>query len=448
MTVGESESARMDFVKQAINAHKSTDFYKIAKTADLYDRHLNVTISEYQKLLYTVTGQVVPDNFSANYKLKTRFFNRFVVQQNQFLLGNSIVWEKEDTADKLGEDFNRRLKEAGKAALVCGVSFGFWNMDKLQVFSLLEFVPLYDEENGALRAGIRFWQVADDKPLRATLYEEDGYTDYIWIKGEGQVLADKRKYIENIRYSEIDGLEIYAGENYPTFPIVPFWGNPAKQSELVGIQEQIDCYDLIKSGFANNVDDASMIYWTIQNAGGMDDVDLAQFVEHMKTIKAAVVSDTGAKAESHTIEAPYASREALLDRLRKDLYEDYMALDTQNIAGGAVTATQIKAAYEPMNEKADQYEDCVREFIQGILSLAGVEDKPTFTRSILVNAQEEVATVVGAAAYLDEEYVTRKILTILGDGDKADEVLSRITADDYMTPNEAPAEEGEEGADA
>ena len=448
MTVGESESARMDFVKQAINAHKSTDFYKIAKTADLYDRHLNVTISEYQKLLYTVTGQVVPDNFSANYKLKTRFFNRFVVQQNQFLLGNSIVWEKEDTADKLGEDFNRRLKEAGKAALVCGVSFGFWNMDKLQVFSLLEFVPLYDEENGALRAGIRFWQVADDKPLRATLYEEDGYTDYIWIKGEGQVLADKRKYIENIRYSEIDGLEIYAGENYPTFPIVPFWGNPAKQSELVGIQEQIDCYDLIKSGFANNVDDASMIYWTIQNAGGMDDVDLAQFVEHMKTIKAAVVSDTGAKAESHTIEAPYASREALLDRLRKDLYEDYMALDTQNIAGGAVTATQIKAAYEPMNEKADQYEDCVREFIQGILSLAGVEDKPTFTRSILVNAQEEVATVVGAAAYLDEEYVTRKILTILGDGDKADEVLSRITADDYMTPNEAPAEEDEEGADA
>ena len=438
----------MDFIKQAINAHKSTDFYKIAKTADLYDRHLNVTISEYQKLLYTVTGQVVPDNFSANYKLKTRFFNRFVVQQNQFLLGNSIVWEKEDTADKLGEDFNRRLKEAGKAALVCGVSFGFWNMDKLQVFSLLEFVPLYDEENGALRAGIRFWQVADDKPLRATLYEEDGYTDYIWIKGEGQVLADKRKYIENIRYSEIDGLEIYAGENYPTFPIVPFWGNPAKQSELVGIQEQIDCYDLIKSGFANNVDDASMIYWTIQNAGGMDDVDLAQFVEHMKTIKAAVVSDTGAKAESHTIEAPYASREALLDRLRKDLYEDYMALDTQNIAGGAVTATQIKAAYEPMNEKADQYEDCVREFIQGILSLAGVEDKPTFTRSILVNAQEEVATVVGAAAYLDEEYVTRKILTILGDGDKADEVLSRITADDYMTPNEAPAEEGEEGADA
>ena len=403
----------MDFVKQAINAHKSTDFYKIAHTADLYDRHLNVTISEYQKLLYTVTGQVVPDNFSANYKLKTRFFNRFVVQQNQFLLGNSIVWEKEDTADKLGEDFNRRLKEAGKAALVCGVSFGFWNMDKLQVFSLLEFVPLYDEENGALRAGIRFWQVADDKPLRATLYEEDGYTDYIWIKGEGQVLVDKRKYIENIRYSEIDGLEIYAGENYPTFPIVPFWGNPAKQSELVGIQEQIDCYDLIKSGFANNVDDASMIYWTIQNAGGMDDVDLAQFVEHMKTIKAAVVSDTGAKAESHTIEAPYASREALLDRLRKDLYEDYMALDTQNIAGGAVTATQIKAAYEPMNEKADQYEDCVREFIQGILSLAGVEDKPTFTRSILVNAQEEVATVVGAAAYLDEEYVTRKILTIL-----------------------------------
>jgi hypothetical protein len=194
----------------------------------------------------------------------------------------------------------------------------------------------------------------------------------------------------------------------------------------VGIREQIDCYDLIKSGFANTVDEASYVYWTIQNAGGMDDVDLAKFVERMKTVHAATVEDTGATAESHTMEAPYASRETLLDRLRRDLYEDFMALDVQNIASGAATATQIKAAYEPINNKADQYESCVKDFLRGILALAGIEDKPTFTRSTIVNTQEEVQTVLAAATVLSSDYVTKKVLTLLGDGDQTEEVINKI----------------------
>ena len=44
---------------------------------------------------------------------------------------------------------------------------------------LFEFAALQDEETSAIRAGVRFWQLADNKPLRATLYEEDGYTEYV-----------------------------------------------------------------------------------------------------------------------------------------------------------------------------------------------------------------------------------------------------------------------------
>ena len=60
------------------------------------------------------------------------------------------------------------------------------------------------------------------------------------------------------------------------------------KAELNTIRTQIDAYDLIKSGFANDLDDVSAIYWTLSNTGGMDDVDLAQFVERMKTVKALV----------------------------------------------------------------------------------------------------------------------------------------------------------------
>lgn len=432
IAIGEDEKERMAFVKQCINEHRSSDMYNTAWIADQYNRHKNLTICEYQKILYTVTGKAIPDNWGANFKMACRHFHRFIVQENQYLLGNGVSWDNPETSDKLGTKeyvFDNQLSELGKNALIHGVSFGFFNLDHLDVFSVLEFAPLYDEENGSMRAGIRFWQINPNKPLRATLYEEDGYTDYIWIDGKEQILNPKRAYKLKIVSNQADGERIYDAENYPSFPIVPLWGNSEHQSELVGMREQIDCYDLIKSGFANTVDEASIVYWTIQNAGGMDDIDLAKFVERLKTVHATTMDDT-AVAESHTQDAPYASREALLDRLDKDLYRDAMALNTDIIAGGAITATQIKAAYEPLNSKTDDFEYQVINFINKILMLAGIDDNPTFTRSILINASETIQNLIQGAQFLPDDYVTTKILEVLGDGDKSEEILKQMQADE------------------
>lgn len=432
LEVGENEANRMQFVYEAINEHKSSDLYKTAQIADEYDRKQNRTIVQFQKLLYDASGRAIPDNVSANYKITSGFFNRFTTQQVQFLLGNGVTWEDETTKDYLGEDFDKQLQVAAKASLGAGVSFGFYNYDHLEVFTALEYAPLYDEENGALMAGIRFWQVDAQKPLRATLYETDGITEYIWEDGQGRILKEKRPYILTLVSTGVDEAEIFAGENYPTFPIVPLWANPHRQSELVGLREQIDAYDLIKSGFCNTIDEASFIYWTINNGGGMDEIDLAEFVQRLKTIHAATVEDTGSTAQANSLEAPHEGREALLDRLAKDMYADYMALNIDEIKGGANTATQIRAAYEPMNNKADQFEYCVLEFLQGILSVAGLEDNPTFTRSYLVNTTEEISVLLQAAQYLDDEYVTRRILTLLGDADKADEIIANMDEYDYQ----------------
>ena len=432
LEVGEYESERLDFVRQVINEFKGSDIYREADIAYQYAKRRNVTINQYQKLLYTISGEAVPDNYSANWKMASGFFPRFVTQESQYLLGNGISWQDESTQKKLGKNFDVQLQKLGEDALIGGCAFGFWNFDHLENFKITEFAPLYDEENGALMAGVRWWQLATNKPLRATLYEPDGYTEYIWrANSEGEVLKEKRSYITKYRSTEADGTEIYDYENYPGFPIVPLWGNQCKQSELIGLREQIDCYDLIKSGFANDIDDASQIYWTLQNAGGMDDIDLTRFVERMKTVKAAVVEDNGARAEAHTMEVPYASNETLLDRISRDLYLDAMALDTEKIAGGAVTATQIRAAYEPLNSKTDKFEYCVHDFLDGILAVAGIEDeKATFTRSMMLNKSEEIQSVMQSATALDPEYITRKILTIFGDGDMADEMIEKMHADE------------------
>ena len=438
LKVEDNDDARMKFCRAVITEHKNSDMYKNAVIADEYDRQQNTTIMNFKRALFNLQGKPVDDLWSANYKLASNYFKRFVTQENQFLLGNGVSWKKEDTKNKLGDDFDTRLQQAGRAALVGGVSFGFWNLDKMIVFKITEFAPLYDEDTGALRAGVRFWQIESSKPLRATFYEEDGYTDYIWKKGKGEILTNaqgvevgkKRAYILKTRTSEVDGTEIYDGENYPTFPIVPLWGNPHHQSEILGIRSKIDAYDIVESGFADDLDSAQ-IYWILHNTGGMEDADLAQFIERLHIVHAATVDDSaGVGVDAHTVDIPHESREKLLDRLKSDLYKEFMALDTDNLANGNATATQIRAAYEPLNSKADEYEYCIHDFLDGILAVAGIEDTPTFTRSMIVNVQEEVQVLVQAASYLETDYVTRKIMTLFGDTDLVDDMLAQRDAED------------------
>lgn len=445
------EKKRMAFVRSYIQEHKSSELYKMAATAVEYDHKRNKTIIEYEKTLRTMSGREVVDRWSPNHKTTRSFFNYFTTQENQYLLGNGVTWKNEATAKRLGKNFDTQLQKAGKAALVQCESFGFYNLDHLEVFEFIEFAPLYDEENGALRSGIRFWQIDSTKPLRAVLYEEDGYTGYIWgerdnkgnIDDNGRVYTPKQAYILKTRTTDIDGTEIYDQVNYPTFPIVPLWGNPNHQSELVGIQEQIDAYDLIKNGFLNDLDTAQ-IYWLIKGAGGMDDADLAEFMYRLKSTHFASAAE-GQDVQPVEVQIPYEARDRLLDRLEKDLYKDYGALNIDEIKGGAVTATQIKAAYEPLNIKADQYEYCIIEFLQGILKVVGIEDDPSFTRSKLVNVNEEVQTVLLASSVLDDDYVTTKVLTLLGDGDQVDEVLKRKDAEDMerMNEDESGSESGQ-----
>ena len=443
LAIGENEQKRMGFVLDAIRQHKASEAYRIAKDAELYASGRNATIMNYQKLLYTLTGKAVPDNYSANHKCASGFFKRFVTQEAAYLLGNGITFENDATKDKLGKNIDSVLYKGAKSALIQAVSFGFYNKDHIEMYDLTEFVPLYDEENGSLMAGIRFWQIDDTKPLRATLFEVDGYTDYIKRKNDDiEVLNDKRAYIQVVKSSEADGDVIYDYKNYPSFPIVPLWANPEKQSELVGKREQIDCYDLIKSGFANDLDDASMIYWTITNAGGMDDIDLARFIERMKTVKAATIDgDEGMKAEAHTMDVPYQSREAYLSRLEKDLYKDSMALDTEQIAAGQVTATQIEAAYEPLNQKTDEFELCIHEFINGILAIAGIEDTATFKRSQIVNRKEETEMLLLAAEYLDDETILRKLPLLTED--EIEGILQRKDAEEIDRYSQLEAENEE-----
>ena len=443
IAIGEIEKDRIDFALQVIAEHKGTDAYKTAMDAALYYKHQNPTIMRYQKWVYNTMGKKVPDVWAANNKIPCRYYFYFVTQLVQYLLGNGVSFTADGTKKKLGADFDTKMQKLATNAQNGGVSFAYWNLDHVEVFDILEFAPLLDEETGAIMAGVRFWQIDAEKPLMFTLYEIDGVTEYRKSRDKDvEIVTEKRAYKQTAQITQADGVIAVEGENYPTFPIVPLY-NIGHQSELIGSQNTLDAYDLMASALVNNVDDGNLIYWVIKNCGGMDLSDDAKFIEQLKmTHVAHADGDDGASVDAHTVEAPFEANEVALERLRKQLFDDFMALDVKQISAGATTATQINAAYEPLNNKADAFEYEVINCIQGILKLAGIEDTPTFTRSRIVNVQEEVQTVLQAAEYVDDEYMTKKILTLLGDGDKAKEVLDRLTAD--SANRFTPVEDGEE----
>ena len=431
LAVGTEDKARMQFCLDAINEHKYSAKYLIAQDATLYYRNMNPTIMRLQKFIRNMAGQSVPDNFSPNNKIPSNLYHYFVTQEVETLLGNGASFQKDDTKDRLGKNFDNVLQTIAKHAINGSCGYGFWNFDHLEAFDYLEFVPLYDEYSGELMAGIRYWQIDDNKPLCMVLFEPDGLTELIREAGQDISIKTPKRAYKALRMSSVaDGEIVTDMGNYASLPIVPMY-NENKQSAIVGKQNTLDAYDLTLSQMVNNVDDGNFIYWVLKNCGGMDEVDDERFISQLKISHVAHADgDSGAGVEAHTVEAPYAANSSTLENLRRQLFDDFMALDTKQIAGGAITATQILAAYEPLNSKCDQFEFNVLDFVQRILALAGIDDECTFVRSKIVNVTDEISAVLQAAEYLDSGYITKRILGLLGDADKYDEVMDNLIAED------------------
>ena len=432
----EQAQNKREFVFNAIARHQCSAEYEIALTANLYDRQKNKTINDYVRTIYTISGAEIEDFTATNSKIASNFFHRLNTQRCTYSLGNGISFANDDDnvlKKKLGDKFDSRLYDVGYYALIHGVAFGFWNGEKLHVFELTEFVPLWDENDGTLKAGILFWRIDPSKPMIAVLYEIDGYTkfkrtqdgdDYKFSTAES-----KQPYKITVRQNPAGDVEVIGEENYSTLPIVPLYGSRLKQSTLVGMQSAIDSFDLIRSGFANDLSDCTQIYWLIENAGGMDNDDLARFRDKLKLQHIAEVdTNDGTKVTPYTQEIPYQARQSYLKDIRTGIYEDFGGLDVHQVDASS-TNDHLEAAYQPMDENADDFEYQLIEFIQQILVIAGLPlDMPVFKRNRISNTKEQVDMVMLEAAYLDEQTILQKLPNITPDEVK--EIMNRMQQED------------------
>ena len=236
------------FAKDAVERHMQSEMYRNAVAADEYYRQRNVTINRFVQKIFSCTGEAAEDFTASRLRIASNLFKRLNVQRCMYSLGKGVSFvdcrdgSGEDvTKERLGPRFDDDVKAIGLYALMHGISFPFWNLDHVDVFTADGFAPVWDEVSGALVAGVRFWRIDPQHAWNATLYEEDGYTTMA-AAGAGSLdfaaTDGKRAYKVTYRSVPADGLALAVdSENYSRLPIVPVWGSDAHQSTLVGARE-------------------------------------------------------------------------------------------------------------------------------------------------------------------------------------------------------------------
>ena len=368
------------------------------------------------------------DDVAGN-RIGSNFIYRFICQQNCYLLQNGCV-VADEARKQIGADFDRMLIALGEKALLHGTAWGFWNLDRLEVLSVAEnrhsgFMPLLDECTGKLMGGAQFWQFSAQRPMYVRLFEPDGVTLLVCTRDGMKVQEKKRVYRMSMR-SDYSGESLVADGNWNCLPIFALHANPSHQGILTAaIKSKIDAYDRILSDFADNLDRANDVYWVLNNFGGTSE-DVIELLTEINRIKAVANLSDGmggsSTAEPHTIEVPYAARQAALEVLERELYADAMAMNMRAIAGGTLTNVAIRAVYTDLDLKTTQYEWEIASFMKQLLTMLGCADTSVrFTRQRIVNEGELVEAISMMRDDIDRTAALR--MNPLLEGDELERLL-------------------------
>ena len=438
----EAAADKTAFVQKLISEHKGSDIYRTAVDADAYDHQKNTFILSF----ISEVNKRRSNPYRQDIKIPCNLFHRLNKQRCSYLLGNGIGFTRKEeravdgkivkvdvTREALGSRFDSDVYYWGYHALIHGVAFGYWTPGRIYVYPVTGFAPLWDEETGNLRAGARFWRIAGNKPLYVELYTEEGIYSYRSETGNSDVirLTDENPtpYLLKIKKSEARGEQVVGEANYATLPVIPMYGSNLKQSTLVGIKARIDAIDMVESGFARDVRDCAKIYWLMENCGDMSDAEMDKFLDDILERHIAKVDAEGSfggdAAKNHLTpyvqDVPYNSSTAYLKHATEALFQDFGALDVHAI-GANSTNDHLDAAFQPLDEEADEFEREVSKAIKMGLELMGIDDDPQYKRNRIINEKERTDMILAAANLLGQRKTLEKLPFI--DVDEVDEIMA------------------------
>lgn len=422
-----------DFLVSAITQYKGTELYRDTLKAKAYFN--GETDIQFRKKEYiNENGVKVVDIYKANNTISTDIFKKIILQESSTLFAKGVNINPE-IKDNFSKMFDIKLQRLGIESSLGGTAYGYVTPTKngltLEYFSADEFVPIVDVFTGDLVAGIRFIQLDSNLPMKIELYEIDGLTTFVTDGSQNIKILDEKRNYYTITESDALSKTVYE-RNYSILPVIPLYNGLSKKSRLNrALKTKIDLLEIILSDFGNNLEDMQDVYWTIKNYDGQG---LSEFIREMKQHKAIKVGDDG-DVKSHTTDVPYQAREAAIKILKKQIFSDSMALDTEDMSG-TLTTVEINARRENLNLKIDDFENEAHNFMNSVMQIYqeiyGEVEKYnlTFIRSGLINETEIIDNIIKIRSDIDHR--TALELNPMIDNDNIDVILERMKEEDMI----------------
>jgi hypothetical protein len=287
-------------------------------------------------------------------------------------------------------------------------------------------------------AGVRFWDRERVGPGMVTFvefYEIDGATE-LEISGDkekGDLPAGKAgKNIKITKSKAAYGVimrpatdTIESIREYNRFPIVPFYCNDEKISELTRpIKSKIDFLDVIWTNFGDSASRINIIYWILNNYSVTQE-EAIQMIEDIVKLGIVSAKDDHLNAEAKAFEFPSESVEKAIEIIERAITNDFGGVYIKDVVGGSQTNVALNIAFDNFMNKIARYEWQPFVFIQSLMEVIGL----TATENISLkyetprNMKEFTDMVINASEYLDEQTVLEKLPFV--SVDEVDVILKR-----------------------
>lgn len=377
---------------------------------------------------------LMPNPFVANNRVAYGIFHDIVSQKVNTLFGEDPYI---NTDFKIDDAYREQLayafKNAAIEASICGRAFVYEDMDgNFTVFDTANCIPFFDDYTGALRVLIRFVErqgsFSKKKSMLAEVYTEDGLIIYERIGADIKILRQLIPYKfskrSSIIFNEIKSVGL------SNLPIIVFYNNERGESDLTpSIRAKIDVIDLVQSGFINNIEDFSDIYWVIKKApgGGMSEDDYNDFFANINKTKRLFADD--ATPEQFSI--PHEARSKAVEMLELQIIKESGVIDNEKLSSTSLTTTAIKAATMKLEQRVSDFEWFANEAITTAVNTwqeynnQFFEFKIDFTKLLVNNVTESIDNLVKIRSDISQK-TALEILQKLRIIDDAEEELLEL----------------------
>lgn len=408
-------SFQMDFdinnLKKIIDTWLGSSARRKIVDANKYYDGENVTVSKLKRMMWSDKyKRMIENTFVANNKISYNKYHDIVSQKVNTLL-NEIPVINDFKDDLFVKNLGYALKQASIKASNGGSAFIYCGYDNnLVVFDTENCIPFYDDENkDIIKAFIRFWDINSFLDLSKStryveVYEEDGLTIYKSQDLSNYVIAtSKQSYKFKIKTDIFETQQ----ENIKLsrIPIVELKNNENRTNDFTTtIRSKIDMIDILNSGFANNIEDFTEIFWIIKNGAGLTSDELEDFVASINMTKKAILegdSTNSLDIETKQIDIPVEARTKYTEELKTELIDESGIIDTAQLTGSSLTTTAIKASTMKLRQRVSDFEWFVYIACKSILNLyneynniSNIDYDIEFTKLLIDNDTEIITNAI------------------------------------------------------